>query len=223
MSMLQRVPNARRTVGARTPRRQEQHANVNPQGVAGGSHGGGGRCGGTAAGRAGSCRDGVTANFAFIYVAAAEGKANQITVSVSGGHIVIADEGDTVTAGTGCTQRTPNSVICAAGVRALSIDTGDLDDTVTLETTRTRAYLYGKEGDDTFDARSSDVRVVMEGDAGDDSLNGGAGADELWGGAGADTMRGGTEGIQGNDFSDGQDGNDICLGDPGDSEVSCDD
>ncbi|MFE7762565.1 calcium-binding protein [Streptomyces sp. NPDC057438] len=174
---------------------------------------------------------GVTANFAFIYVTAADGKANHITISPSGGTVVISDESDTITAGAGCTQRTPHSVSCATGVRALSVDTGDLDDTVTLETTRTRAYLYGKEGDDTFDALSSDVRVVMEGDAGDDALYGGDGADELWGGAGSDIMTGGAgndrlaaqEGIRGNDHSDGQDGSDVCLGDPGDSEVSCDD
>ncbi|MEI5521997.1 hypothetical protein WB401_03985 [Streptomyces brasiliscabiei] len=173
----------------------------------------------------------VTANFAFIYVTAAEGKANQITISAAGTNIVVTDAGDTLTAGTGCAQRTANSVTCATGVRALSVDTGDLDDTVTLQTTRTRAYLYGKGGDDTFDARPSDVRVVMEGDAGDDLLQGGKNADELWGGAGSDTMTGGPgndriiaqEGIHGNDFSDGQDGNDVCLGDPGDSEVSCDD
>lgn len=173
----------------------------------------------------------VTANFAFIYVTAAEGKTNQITFSPSGANIVITDAGDTLTAGTGCTQRTANSVTCATGVRALSVDTGDLDDTVTLQTTKTRAYLYGKGGNDTFDARLSDVRVFMEGDAGDDLLHGGNHADELWGGAGSDTMTGGPgndrivsqEGIRGNDFSDGQDGNDVCFGDPGDVEVSCND
>ncbi|WP_155589828.1 calcium-binding protein [Streptomyces cavernae] len=111
------------------------------------------------------------------------------------------------------------------------IDTKDRDDAVILETTTTRTHVYGGAGNDSVNALSSDVRVVLSGDDGNDSLMGGDDGDTMSGGRGNDTMIGGAgndlitaqDDVPGNDFTDGGDGRDNCAGDPGDREVSCDD
>ena len=60
----------------------------------------------------------------------------------------------------------------------------------------------GGEGNDTLDGSATAVRLVANGDAGDDYLTGGAADDQLRGGDGNDTLEGG-------------DGNDTLIGDRG--------
>lgn len=125
---------------------------------------------------------GVTANSAFININAAADKANQIIINPSGSNITVIDNGDTVTAGAGCTQLSANSVSCPAGTRTILLSAGDRNDTVILRASL-RATLNGDAGGDTLQTIDSTQRAVLvEGD-GNDTLIGGAGDDEIVGGA----------------------------------------
>ncbi len=171
---------------------------------------------------------GVTANSAFININAAADKANQIIINPSGSNITVIDNGDTVTAGTGCTQLSANSVSCPAGTRTILLSAGDRNDTVILRASL-RATLNGDAGGDTLQTIDSTQRAVLVGGDGNDILMGGAGDDEIVGGAGRDIMDGNAgndrlgaiDGVGGNDSSNGDTGTDICPGDVGDQEFGC--
>ncbi|MET9847866.1 calcium-binding protein [Streptomyces ossamyceticus] len=171
---------------------------------------------------------GVTANSAFININAAADKANQIIINPSGGNITVIDNGDTVTAGAGCTQLSANSVSCPAGTRTILLSAGDRNDTVILRASL-RATLNGDAGGDTLQTIDSTQRAVLVGGDGNDTLIGGAGDDEIVGGAGRDIMDGNAgndrlgaiDGVGGNDSSNGDTGTDICPGDVGDQEFGC--
>ncbi|MFF5365417.1 calcium-binding protein [Streptomyces scabiei] len=171
---------------------------------------------------------GVTANSAFININAAADKANQIIINPSGSNITVIDNGDTVTAGAGCTQLSANSVSCPAGTRTILLSAGDRNDTVILRASL-RATLNGDAGGDTLQTIDSTQRAVLVGGDGNDILIGGAGDDEIVGGAGRDIMDGNAgndrlgaiDGVGGNDSSNGDTGTDICPGDVGDQEFGC--
>ncbi len=171
---------------------------------------------------------GVTANAAFININAAADKANQIIINPSGSNITVIDNGDTVTAGAGCTQLSANSVSCPAGTRTILLSAGDRNDTVILRASL-RATLNGDAGSDTLQTIDSTQRAVLVGGDGNDTLIGGAGDDEIVGGAGRDIMDGNAgndrlgaiDGVGGNDSSNGDTGTDICPGDVGDQEFGC--
>ena len=171
---------------------------------------------------------GVTANAAFINIAAAAGESNQIIINPAGGNITIIDNGDSVTAGAGCTQLSTNSVSCPAGTRTIILSAGDRNDTVILRADL-RATLSGDAGGDTLQTLDSDQRAVLAGGDGNDTLLGGSGDDEISGGSGQDSMNGNagndrltaTDGVGGNDFSNGDTGTDVCAGDAGDREFDC--
>ena len=71
--------------------------------------------------------------------------------------------------------------------------------------------------------------LVMDGNAGNDTLTGGSAGDILWGDAGKDVLWGGpgpdqigsNDGVAGNDTIQGGKGGDSCTYDPGDSVASC--
>ncbi|WP_143673145.1 MULTISPECIES: calcium-binding protein [Streptomyces] len=171
---------------------------------------------------------GVTANSAFITINAAADKANQIIINPSGSNITVIDNGDTVTAGAGCTQLSANSVSCPAGTRTILLSAGDRNDTVILRASL-RATLNGDAGGDTLQTIDSTQRAVLVGGDGNDTLIGGAGDDEIVGGAGRDIMDGNAgndrlgaiDGVGGNDSSNGDTGTDICPGDAGDQVFGC--
>jgi hypothetical protein len=104
-----------------------------------------------------------------ITFSAGANEANRVFVAYSQGKFSFTDSGASLVAASGCTlDDDDDRVTCpTAGVTALSIDTGSLDDRVT-NWTFTPATITGGEGND--------------------NLTGGGGADTLWGGPGADTI-----------------------------------
>ncbi len=105
-----------------------------------------------------------------------------------------------------------------AGDDTISIDDdGEGNITVTVngeesdftENPITSVEVIGGIGDDTIDASSATVPVVLRGGVGEDSLFGGFADDTLFGGDGNDALDGGA----GNDSLLGEDGDDYLLGD----------
>jgi Ca2+-binding RTX toxin-like protein len=124
---------------------------------------------------------------------ASSGEANRVTVASSGGQLVITDRGVSNLQEEGdCTVEPldPQVVSCpAAGITALELSGGDLDDELT-NATALAAQAYGEDGPDTVRGGSGDER--LEGGSGPDSIDGGGGNDRVYGatlqnpGAGAD-------------------------------------
>jgi hypothetical protein len=107
------------------------------------------------------------------------GEQNQVSISASGDSITVTDQRvasipDDDGAG-GCAV-TGNTAVCpAAGISLVSVNTGDLDDSITVGGP-VKTQLLGREGND-----------ALSGGGGDDTLNGGVGDDLITGGAGTDT------------------------------------
>jgi Ca2+-binding RTX toxin-like protein len=109
--------------------------------------------------------------------AAAPGEANRLALSVSSGSYVLLDPGVPVAPGPGCSGPAFDRVTCpTAGISAIAVVAGDMNDTVSL-TTSTAATISDGPGDDT-----------VSGGSGADTLLGGDGADALSGGGGSDTF-----------------------------------
>jgi Ca2+-binding RTX toxin-like protein len=107
----------------------------------------------------------VSPTFGNLNVSAAQGKANNITVSTNAtGQVIISDTADVVRADGGCAALTPNSVRCD-GIFLVRVFAGDLDDHVT---------------------NNSSVSTHQFGDAGNDVLTGGSGTDQFFPGVGND-------------------------------------
>jgi hypothetical protein len=118
-------------------------------------------------------------------VIAAPGEANQLTVARAPTDLslTVTDWGAPLTAGPGCTIAADGSAGCATPAAAstlspprIEIDSGDLDDSVTVAA-ELPAQILGGDGDDR-----------LTGGVGDDSLLGGAGADFADGGHGDDAI-----------------------------------
>jgi hypothetical protein len=97
-------------------------------------------------------------------VTAAPGKANAITVDRPG-PFVVGDTGDTVTAGTGCTQLDPQKVSCVVGhIDTVSVLSNDLDDRIVYKPEGAAGSLRGGAGNDLIRlggaAPSSDLNVA---------------------------------------------------------------
>jgi Ca2+-binding RTX toxin-like protein len=142
-----------------------------------------------------------------LHVISETGKENHIEVNV---HTVSADEkyyqisdlGDTLTAGSGCTQDGV-AVGCriTADLTLIRVETKDLKDTI-------------MSGVDVF------TPMGVHAGSGDDTISGGDGTDLLTGGTGSDTIRGGTgsdtiHGGPGSDFLNGGGGSDTIRGGAG--------
>src|SRR5919204_649176 len=114
----------------------------------------------------------VSTSGATLSFVAGDGKENVTTVTVSGPNFVITDSGESMTEGAGCSQAVVGTVTCpTAGITALSVDSRDGNDRITVTGTSVAATLNGGEGDDQ-----------ITGADGVDTLNGGPGADRLHGG-----------------------------------------
>jgi hypothetical protein len=151
---------------------------------------------------------------------AAPGEVNDVTFArVSGNTFRVTDVGATITAGTGCTQESPNVVTCTtAGGRPIIARLSDQNDTATSRTSRS-VQFFGEDGNDRLAGSSG--RDTLDGGNGDDNLTGGSSADRLRGGAGNDLLGGNQngdnlQGGDGNDLLDGGSGNDTELGGNGD-------
>lgn len=109
---------------------------------------------------------------------AAPGEANRLTVSSSGGTLTVTDTGATVTAGAGCTFVSATKATCpAAGVAAMAISTGDMNDTASVSATQVPTTFDDGPGNDT-----------MTGGGAPDTFISGTGSDTFHGGAGNDVV-----------------------------------
>src|SRR3954454_19113737 len=145
----------------------------------------------------------TTADGNLRYTAAA-GELNNVSFArVSGNTFRVTDVGAPMTAGTGCTQESPNVVTCttAAG-RPIIANLGDQNDRAASRTSRS-VQLFGEDGNDRLAGASG--RDTVDGGPGDDNLTGGSGRDSLRGQAGNDQLFGSS----GNDNLQGGDGNDL--------------
>jgi hypothetical protein len=116
-------------------------------------------------------------------VAAPPGEANMLSVapSLTEPSMLVTDPGAPLIAGPGCTLGADGSATCSAPVgggpvASIEVDSGDLDDSVSV-TAALPALIVGGEGDDR-----------ITGGDGDDTLVGGGGADFADGGRGDDSI-----------------------------------
>ncbi|HEX8205142.1 MAG TPA: hypothetical protein VF587_03685, partial [Solirubrobacteraceae bacterium] len=128
----------------------------------------------------------------WVRVKANDGEVNRLTLSRADNVVTVADAGADVLAGPGCEQVSSNEVRCAItdGEPRVDASLGDGDDEATV-LGALRVKLDGEAGNDTLNG----------GDA-DDALDGGDGDDRLAGGPGADSY----EGEEGNDTLYARDG-----------------
>ena len=164
----------------------------------------------------------TTADGNLRYTAAA-GEVNDVTIArVSGDTFRVTELGATVTAGTGCTQDSPNIVTCTTrSGRPIIANLGDQNDRAASRTSRS-VQLFGEDGSDrlagasgrdTVDGGNGDDNVT--GGSGNDTVRGGAGNDQLFGNSGNDSLQGG----DGNDLLDAGSGNDRVAGGNGDDTL----
>jgi len=140
-----------------------------------------------------SAATGVFRSGTDVVVNAAAGRANNITVSLSGSTIVIQDTADTLTAGAGCALQGNGSVACPIDLinASVVVNAGDGNDIIT-KTAAVRGELNGGPGRDIINGGSTQGNTnVLSGGAGNDTLNGGPVSDLLIGGPDADTFSGG--------------------------------
>jgi Ca2+-binding RTX toxin-like protein len=128
--------------------------------------------------------------------AAAPGWANSVDINYDedAGLFYVRDDAAPLQGGTGCDTVVVDgvkTVVCAAaGVTAISADTGDLPDTLGVRGLM-GATVTGGSGDDTLIGGNGPD--ALHGGGGSDTLNGWSGHDLLVGGAGADTQSGGAD------------------------------
>jgi Ca2+-binding RTX toxin-like protein len=134
--------------------------------------------GGTASAATGVFKSGTN-----VVVNAAAGRANNITVSLSGSNVVIQDTSDTLTAGIGCSVQGNGSVACPVNLNSdtVVVNAGDGNDIIT-KTGNVRGVVNGGP---------SPGSNILNGGPGNDTLNGGVTFDLLIGGTGADRLSGG--------------------------------
>ncbi|GHH39068.1 hypothetical protein GCM10018775_18870 [Streptomyces umbrinus] len=172
---------------------------------------------------------GVSVSTVRIFVTAVGGKANDLSITRSLDTVTISDAGDTVTAGSGCTQVDIDTVRCPYGGRTLTLESGDLGDIVTV-TGGVPAIINGGLGNDIISIDSAATAgTTLNGQGGHDTIFGGGGVDTIIGGTGDDVMFGrngndrldALDSTQANDRSFGDAGTDTCTGDLNDLKDSC--
>ena len=116
---------------------------------------------------------------------AAPGVVNRVAVTRTTGFFELQDRAP-VSAGAGCEQVNTVRIRCPmAGLAALDIDTGDLNDTIATPNGPDVSVDAGP-GNDRITTRGGDDAIA--GGDGNDRINAGQGADDVDGGAGADTV-----------------------------------
>ncbi len=153
---------------------------------------------------------------------ASPGERNNVTLSVVGANYVITDTGASSTVGNPWGQwgpcRTSGSTITCptAGVTSISLDGGDMNDTITVEASvPVGVTVVGGAGDDMLTVQGSGTNDTLYGGEGVDTLSSGGGDDYLTGGPGNDILNGGA----GNDTLAGEDGTDDLVAGDGDDRV----
>ncbi|KFF98969.1 calcium-binding protein [Streptomyces scabiei] len=139
-----------------------------------------------------SAATGVFKSGTNVVVNAAAGRANNITVSLSGSNVVIQDTSDTLSAGVGCSLQGNGSVACPVNLNndTVVVNAGDGNDIIT-KTGNVRGDLKGESGNDVINGGPSPGSNILNGGTGNDTLNGGVTFDLLIGGTGADRLSGG--------------------------------
>ena len=135
-----------------------------------------------------------------VRVAETDNEANQITVAYDAGADLyrITDAASALTPSGSCVAIDPNTATCpGAGIDRISVETGDRDDTITLDAATIPGTvtedLDGGSGNDTI--HGADTSGTLTGGSGNDSLsgrgnlNGGTGNDLLTGSPFADDLR----------------------------------
>ncbi|HWS37197.1 MAG TPA: calcium-binding protein [Actinoplanes sp.] len=150
-----------------------------------------------------------------VYKAAA-GKANAVTIAVSGSTIVIDDKVALKPASAGCQQvagdKTRVRCKITSALTSVSVTLGDKNDAV-VNKTAVRLSVSGGAGNDTiFGGGGADS---LRGGAGNDKIYGLGGADKIFGGAGNDKIYGGA----GDDEIEADSGNDVVSAGAGDDIV----
>ena len=133
---------------------------------------------------------------------ASAGRANRVSVGTVLGTVTITvGDNDLLPQPRGCTPLVapPNSAYACPGVQRVVVNAGDLGDAVTANV-GIPLTLNGEAGDDK-----------LQGGSAADALDGGDGQDAVYGGAGEDTLAGGA----GDDTLEGEDGRDRLVGGPG--------
>src|SRR5436305_1744540 len=103
---------------------------------------------------------------------AAPGDATRLTLSSAGDTLTVTGTGATVTAGPSCTSASSTKPTCpAAGVAAMAVSTGDMNDTASVSGTW--------------------IPTTFDDGPGPDAMTGGGAVDTFVAGAGSDTYRGG--------------------------------
>ncbi|MBM7789294.1 calcium-binding protein [Tenggerimyces flavus] len=152
---------------------------------------------------------GVTVAGSILQINAQAGKANKISVQLSGTVYTVTDNGDMVTPGTGCVAVTVRQVRCnAPNVSTVTANLGDGNDVLDVRTVKRATVNAGAGVDQVLGSPGADI---VDGGADGDTLVGYAGQDRLTGGTGNDTLEGGT----GNDTFDGGLGADKFVGGTG--------
>jgi Ca2+-binding RTX toxin-like protein len=163
--------------------------------------------------------------FPNVNVLAAQGKTNNITISLEGDFLVIRDSGDTILGSAGCATAGDSARCPAAGVPSIVVGGESGNDKIRMDPSvgirgqlfgdSGRDRLFGGNGNDTLQGGSGDDDLF--GGNGDDALQGGSDDDKLDGGLGNDTLRGGP----GKDILRGGPGFDTCFRTPRDSTNNC--
>lgn len=132
-----------------------------------------------------------------LHIVAGTGEANEIDILRNRMNYVITDTAG-ITPGAGCSGG-QGVITCPDPLNELTrivVQTGDLDDQVSLET-GTPSFIDTGAGNDRVAADLGQDLLVggpgkdtLQGEEGDDVLQGGPGADRLDGGAGPDRLRG---------------------------------
>jgi Ca2+-binding RTX toxin-like protein len=124
--------------------------------------------------------------------------------------LAISDSYNIDAPGTGCSGSGTTTVHCTIVDvnHYMTVNLGDMDDTLTSNAGYTQLTVNGGDGNDTLNAAPASAygSNTLNGDAGDDILNGNTGDDVLTGGSGNDTLT-------------GNDGNDTLLGGPGQDSI----
>ena len=152
--------------------------------------------------------------------------ADSITIGAVGGVLTVASGGstlyingnlqDVIVDGLAGNDTITVTDISSVGFTQLIVRGGDGNDTLTAAGANignVRLLLSGDAGNDTL--TGSNGNDTLDGGAGNDAANGGAGNDTVRGGIGNDQLGGGA----GNDFIDGGDGNDFATGEAGNDSI----
>jgi hypothetical protein len=149
---------------------------------------------------------------------AVTGEINDVTVTqdTNTGFVSFHDASGPITT-TVCTQDAPvvGDVTCGVGGASITLNLDDGDDSTHFSAVTAAIDQHGGLGNDILAASDDSAASTINGDDGDDTINGGAHADTINGGAGDDIIAGNA----GNDTIDGGDGDDSFTEGPGADDI----